>query len=115
MSPADRIRLQHLVDAADAAARFAAGRQRADLDTDQMLLFALVRAVEIVGEAASKVSEESRIALPLPWSAMVGMRNRLVHAYFDVDRDVLWNTVCLSLPSLREAVHRALHPDSAPD
>ncbi len=108
MSPADRIRLQHLVDAADAAARFSAGRARSDLDQDEMLLFALVRAVEIVGEAASKVTDESRAAIPLPWPAIVGMRNRLIHAYFDVDRDILWTTVQQSLPELRRVVKVAL-------
>jgi uncharacterized protein with HEPN domain len=111
MSPADRIRLKHLVDAADAAATFVAGRSREDLDNDLMLQFALVRAVEIVGEAASKVSDEVKSCLALPWAAMVGMRNRLVHAYFDVDRDVLWNTVQVSLPLLRIEVARALGVD----
>jgi uncharacterized protein with HEPN domain len=112
MSPADRIRLRHLVDAADAAAEFVRGRSRTDLDTDRMLLFALVRAVEVLGEAASKVSEEGRSGLNLPWIAIVGMRNRLVHAYFDVDRDVLWATVQDSLPKLRAMVAAALeaHP-----
>lgn len=69
MSPADRIRLRHLVDAADAAAEFVRGRSRTDLDTDRMLLFALVRAVEVLGEAAAKVSEEGRSGLNLPWAA----------------------------------------------
>lgn len=112
MSPADRIRLRHLVDAADAAADFVRGRTRADLDSDRMLLFALVRAVEVLGEAAAKVSEEGRARLDLPWGAIVGMRNRLVHAYFDIDRDVLWATVQDSLPKLRAIVAAALeaHP-----
>lgn len=59
-----------------------------------MLTFALVRAVEVVGEAASKVTPQGRSELPaIPWTSVVGMRNRLVHAYFDVDLDILWNTV----------------------
>lgn len=66
-----------------------------------MLLFALVRAVEIIGEAAGKVSPEAQAELPqVPWPALIGMRNRLIHAYFDVDRDILWATVTLSLPEL---------------
>jgi uncharacterized protein with HEPN domain/tetratricopeptide (TPR) repeat protein len=83
MNPPDRVRLQHLADALSSAVRFIRGRERADLDTDEMLLFALVRAVEIAGEAASQVTAETRAQLPdLPWNSMVGMRNRLVHAYF---------------------------------
>lgn len=66
-----------------------------------MPLFALVRAVEIVGVAASKVSAAGRAELPnLPWAQASAMRNRLVHAYFDVDRDILWNTATEALPAL---------------
>lgn len=90
LSPQDRVRLQHLVDALNSAIRFARGRQRSDLDSDEMLLFALTRAIEIAGEAASRVSAETRAAMPdVPWATIVGMRNRLVHAYFDVDHDIL--------------------------
>jgi uncharacterized protein with HEPN domain len=97
----DEIRVRHMIDAIEAALRFAEGRRRSDLDSDEMLLFALVRAVEIVGEAAGKVSAEGRAEIPQgPWLAVIGMRNRLVHAYFDVDRDILWTTVTEAMPSL---------------
>ena len=90
MNPHDRLRLQHLADALNSAIRFVQGRERGDLDADEMLLFALVRAVEIAGEAASQVTPETRAQLPdLPWNSMVAMRNRLVHAYFDINRDIL--------------------------
>jgi uncharacterized protein with HEPN domain len=91
-----------MVEAAEAAERFIAGRQRTDLDTDQMLLFALIRAIEIIGEAASKVSLETRMATPsVPWPAIVSMRNRLIHAYFDIDRDIVWKTLTEEIPPLR--------------
>ncbi|AFL73997.1 HepT-like ribonuclease domain-containing protein [Thiocystis violascens] len=84
----DRVHLRHRIEAAEEARRFVAGRQRSELDTDRMLLFALVRAVEIIGEAASQVSDETRsVAWGIPWKAIVGMRNRLIHAYFDVDAE----------------------------
>lgn len=58
-----------------------------------MLLFAVVRAIEVIGEAASRVSDETRAANPaIPWSAIVGMRNRLVHGYFDIDTEIVWKT-----------------------
>lgn len=102
MSPDDLVRLQHMLDAIDAASKFIEGRNRGDLDTDQMLVFSSVRAVEIIGEAASRVSPAGRAELPeVPWSAITGMRNRLVHAYFDVDLDVLWKTLTQALPELR--------------
>ena len=66
-----------------------------------MLLFALVRAVEIVGEAASRITMETQAATPtIPWAAIIGMRNRLIHAYFDIDRDILWKTVTEEVPAL---------------
>ena len=63
MRDEDLIRLQHMRDAADSAMRFIEGKNRPDLDRDEMLLFALVRAVEVIGEAASKVGPEARIEL----------------------------------------------------
>jgi uncharacterized protein with HEPN domain len=66
-----------------------------------MPLFALVRAVEVLGEAASRVSVETRADVPaLPWSKITAMRNWLVHAYFDIDRDVLWRTAAEEIPAL---------------
>ncbi len=101
MSPDDRWRVRHMVDAAEQALAFVRGRQRADLDTDAMLRLALTRAVEIVGEAAAQVSDAGRNACPdVPWMQIVGMRNRLVHAYFDINADILWDTVHLALPGL---------------
>lgn len=109
MSPDDRVRLRHMADAIEAVATFIQGRSRSDLSADRMLVFALVRAVEIVGEAASKVSSEGRAELPaVPWSSIIGMRNRLIHAYFDVDLDILWNTVTEALPPLGQQIGAAL-------
>ena len=103
MNPHDRVRLRHMSDALNAAMSFVRGRERGDLDKDQMLLFALARAIEIVGEAASKVTAETRAEIPdLPWSSMMGMRHRLVHAYFEINRDILWTTVTEAAPRLAE-------------
>ena len=97
----DQVRLRHMIEAAEQVRSFVAGRERPDLDTDRMLLFALVRAIEIIGEAASKVSDGTRNAhLDIPWKAMVGMRNRLIHAYFDVDADILWVAATVEIPAL---------------
>ena len=83
-----------MLDATQTAIGFLQARDRSDLDTDTMLLFATVRALEVIGEAAGKVSDDTRSATPqIPWRAMVGMRNRLIHGYFDVDTEVVWRTV----------------------
>lgn len=97
----DGVRIRHMIDAAESALRFISGRKRTDLDQDEMLAFALVRAVEVIGEAATKVTAEGRAELPaVPWAAVTGMRNRLIHAYFDINHDILWATVEQALPTL---------------
>ncbi|MEZ5862770.1 MAG: HepT-like ribonuclease domain-containing protein [Geminicoccaceae bacterium] len=105
MAPDDEARLVHMIDAAETVADFFRGRQRSDLDTDQMLLFALVRAIEIIREAATRVSADRRTANPnIPWADITGMRKRLVHAYFDIDRDTVWRTATEEVPFLLEAL-----------
>ena len=80
-----------MIDAAQSAVEFVEGRLRGDFQSDRVLQFALARAIQIVGDAASKVSEQTRaLDEGVSWHAIVGMRNRLVHAYLDVDMDVLW-------------------------
>lgn len=101
MRPDDRVRVLHMIEAIQTAVDFVTGRQAEDLDSDRMLLFALERSIEVIGEAASKVSEELRFSSPdIPWAQMVSMRNRLIHAYFDIDRDILWKTATIELKSL---------------
>src|SRR3989338_2873857 len=90
-----------MIDAAESVGQFMAGRERVDLDRDRMLLFAVVRAIEVIGEAASRVSDETRAANPaIPWSAIVSMRNRLVHGYFDIDTEIVWKTATGELADL---------------
>jgi uncharacterized protein with HEPN domain len=94
-----------MVDAAESVEQFTTGKKREDLDTDQMLLFAIVRAIEVIGEAASKVTDETKATSPgIPWISIIGMRNRLIHGYFDIDSDVVWKTVTEEIPEL----HRSL-------
>ena len=105
----DRIRLQHMLDGATEALSFAKGKRREDLDEDRLLVLGLVKAIEIIGEAAYQVSTDMRGSVPkLPWEDMIGMRHRLVHAYFDINLDVLWRTVQDDLPSLIGPLKAAL-------
>lgn len=72
MRDEDRVRILHMIDAAEAAAQFLNGRSRDDLDQDRMLLFSLVHAIEILGEAANKLSLDARAAAPqVSWGAIV--------------------------------------------
>ncbi len=104
-----------MLDAAREAAGFVEGRYRSDLDRDRMLVLSLVKVIEIVGEAAWRVSDDSRSELPgIPWADVIGMRHRLVHAYFDINLEVLWQTVQADLPPLIEELEIRLgeRPDS---
>lgn len=101
----DKVRVQHLVEAASKAISYAAGRSRSDLDDDELLRLALTKLVEIAGEAAKHVSSDLRESHPaVPWSAAARMRDRLVHHYFDINLDVLWSTVTEDLPRLLAAL-----------
>lgn len=105
----DRIRLQHMLDAANEALGFIQGKPRSDLDIDRMLVLSLVKELEIIGEAAGQVSAEVRSQSGgIPWQDIRGMRNRLIHAYFDVDLDVVWTTVTRDLPSLKAELEKLL-------
>ncbi len=101
MSEIDNVRVRHILDAAREAVSFSNGRCRADLDTDRKLNLSLVRLLEIIGEAARGLSQEFRQEHPeLPWESMAGMRDRLIHGYFDINLDVVWETVTEDLPGL---------------
>ena len=113
MSEDDLIRLHHMLDAAREAVSFIQGCDREELGTNRQLVLALVKEIEIVGEAANRVSEQTRAGLPaIPWPRIIGMRHRLVHAYFDVNLDVVWNTVRQELPGLIDQLERAI-PDQS--
>jgi uncharacterized protein with HEPN domain len=76
-------------------------RARADLDTDRMLHLALVRLMEVVGEAAAQIPEEFRGRYPeVPWRDVADLRNRLIHGYDAVDFDILWAIIQRDLPPL---------------
>lgn len=96
-------------EAAATAMEMAAGHERSELSRNAMLAMALTRCLEILGEAASKTSPEVRLRFPaIPFAKIVAMRNRLIHAYFDVDLDVVWTTVGEDLPALLPALDAAL-------
>jgi len=97
----DIICLRHMLDAALEARSFVRGKKRNGLNKDRRLVLALVKSIEIIGEAATRVSKEYRAITPqIPWLNIIGMRNRLIHAYFDINLDILWETVIDDLPPL---------------
>jgi len=102
-----------MIDFAKGALGFAEHRSREDLDHDQMLTLALIKAIETVGEAASKLSPEFRDSHPeLPWPSIMGMRHKLVHAYFEVDPDMVWHTTVNELLPMIQDLERIIASES---
>jgi uncharacterized protein with HEPN domain len=97
----DITRLHHMLDAAQEAVAFAQNYSRIELDTNRMLNISMVHLLEIIGEAARSISSECReIHSEVPWKKMIGMRDRLIHGYFDINLDIVWETVTEDLPPL---------------
>jgi len=112
MNERDETRLRDMLDAAYKAQHFIRGKTRSSLDEDDMLSFALVRAIEIVGEAASKVTPPTRDSFPqVEWRPIIGMRNRIVHDYLNVDLNIVWEVVTHDLPKLIAALEKLLPPE----
>ena len=97
----DRLHLLRMREAAQYAIRIVQGRERRDLDEDLTLQLALVKAVELVGETANRVSVELRNQEnQLPWRRIIGMRHILVHHYWRLDLDIVWEAAMVDIPPL---------------
>ena len=97
----DNVYLLHALEAAEKAVDYTIDKEREAIYEDEMLALALVRLLEIVGEAANYVSTEFQSKHPeIPWTHMIGMRNRLIHGYFDINYTIVWKTITEDLPPL---------------
>lgn len=104
--------LDMLVAARDAV-DFAEGVSYAEFERDRQTQLSILKALEIVGEAAAHISEDTRKAYPaIPWTEIVGMRNRLVHVYFDIDLPLVWDTVRHDLPVLIARLEPLVPPEA---
>ncbi|MDJ0730053.1 MAG: DUF86 domain-containing protein [Crocosphaera sp.] len=111
--PDDLTRLFYMRDAAQEILNFMRDKNRDDLERDRMLSLAVVKDLEIIGEAASRVSLDcQKRHLQLPWSDMIGMRNRLVHAYYGIDYDIVWQTVSENLLPLIMLLDKVIEKES---
>lgn len=97
----DRVYIEHMIDTANKAISFVAGLSREDFDNNEQLKLAVTHLLQIIGEAARRVSLDFRESHPeIPWKAIVGMRNKVVHDYLNVDEDIVWDTVKQDLAPL---------------
>jgi uncharacterized protein with HEPN domain len=107
------VSLRQMRDHALEAMVMVRGRVRADLDSNRMLNLSLVRLLEILGEAANRVSPEDRGRYPrIPWAQLINLRNRLIHGYDQVDFDILWQILTQDLPPLVAELDEIAPPDS---
>jgi len=113
MVKSDTIRIKHMLDAANEAVEMAKGKSVNDISNDRMLNLSLVKLIEIIGEAASRVSPEGQTKYAeIPWGKIIGMRHCLVHGYDDIDFEVLYQTICDDIPPLIAALEKIVPTDS---
>jgi uncharacterized protein with HEPN domain len=107
------ISLRHMLDHALEAVAMTKGKTRKDLDKDRQLNLAVVRLLEIIGEAANRIPKEHQALYPdISWPEIISLRNRLIHGYETVDFDVLWQIVHQDLPRLIESLEEILREGS---
>lgn len=98
-------RLNHIVKSIDRIMRYTAGKKYEDLLADDMMYYAVVKNIEMIGEAANMLTEEFITSHPdTPWKMIRGMRNYIVHEYFQIDSVVVWDVITNELAKLREQV-----------
>ena len=104
-----------MLEAARKAIEFVAGKTHDDIDNDEQLALALTKLVEIIGAAAYQISQAKRHDHPhIQWDTIIGMRQRLVHGYYNINYDVLWKTILCDLPILIEQIEDIIGPTTTP-
>ncbi|MCW6037510.1 DUF86 domain-containing protein [Spirulina subsalsa FACHB-351] len=101
MSRSVKVYLCHIRDEADFILRFSQGLDKEAFLSNETLMRAFVRSLEIIGEATKNLPNDFRENYPdVPWKLMAGMRDKLIHDYFGVNYDVVWDVVTLEIPAL---------------
>lgn len=105
----DAVYLGHMASSVARIAEFVERVQRDEFDREWTLQNALIRELEILGEAAGKLSADFVTANPeIPWKEMTGLRHKLIHDYFEVDLDIVWRTATVNVPEIAAFVRTAL-------
>ena len=107
-----RALLEDIAEAAEAIGEFTAGTTKADLARDRKTRDAVIRNLEVIGEAVKKLPEEPRSRHPeIEWSRIAGLRDILIHDYFGIDMDIIWDVVQTKVPDLARRVRQMLAED----
>jgi uncharacterized protein with HEPN domain len=109
MDKKDLNRLNHMLDAAKTVCQHVANKKESDLERDRLLLGGVIRELLLIGEAANAVSAQSKADIPnIPWKEVIGMRNQLIHGYFDISYRIVWSTVIKDIPKLITELEKIL-------
>lgn len=112
----DSVTLRQVLDHAQEAVALSRGRSRSDLESDRVLGLAFLQLVQILGEAANRMSKQYREQHPeIPWSQIIALRNRLIHGYDTIDFDILWNILKEDLPRLVSVLEQITPPPDEPE
>lgn len=115
MQKDDRIYIGHMLDTARKIAAKVQSIDRTAYDADENLRLALAHLIQVVGEAARRVSSEvQRTYAAVPWREITGMRHKIVHDYMDVDEDVVWTVATADIPPLIAQLAQIVPPDEEP-
>lgn len=105
----DKGRLEHILQAVERIKRYTKGKSFNDFVSDDMMYYAVVKNIEILGEASHMLTEEFRNSHPdTPWKQVSGMRNYIVHEYYQVDNTVVWDVIMNDLPNLESQIVKYL-------
>ncbi|MFQ4136723.1 DUF86 domain-containing protein [Nodosilinea sp. PGN35] len=101
--------LRDMLDAIDAVEEFTAGMSFEDFEADQKTVYAVIRAIEIVGEATKTIPQPLRGKYTqVPWKSIAGMRDKVIHQYFGVNLRVIWDTIKQDFPALQPTIAQML-------
>jgi len=105
----DKAYLKHILDAISNIEKFIEGIEKEDFLSNVEKQYAVLRGLEIIGEATKNLSEKLKAKYPqIPWKEIVGMRDKLIHQYFGVNLDLVWETIKTKLPELKNQILRIL-------
>ncbi len=109
MEKKDLNRLNHMLDSAKVVYQFIIDKDVSDLDNDRLLLGGVIRELLLIGEAANAVSVKTKTEIPnIPWKDIIGMRNQLIHGYFEISHKIIWITVTEDIPTLISELEKIL-------